>query len=128
MVNKTVLIADDAAITRRLLKAALERLPLNFVEVSSGLQTIRAIKAERPDLLLLDVAMPPPDGLIVLKRIRQSDEFKDLPIFMITVEDGPECREELRKFGVQGYFRKPVDLRALHSATKALLFPTEVNL
>jgi CheY-like chemotaxis protein len=121
-VNKTVIIADDAAITRHLLKVTLNKLPLDFVEATSGVQTIRAIKAHNPDLVLLDVSMPPPDGLIVLKRIRQSPEYGQLPVILVTVEDGPECREAMEKWGVQGYFSKPLDLPALRQKVCALLF------
>ena len=102
----------DALLVREAIK--MENLPLEVYIAPDGERTIDLIvKAENdpdaacPHVLLLDINLPRIDGFEVLRRIRASGKFKDLPVLMVTSSDSPADRREAAKLGA-GYFRKPV--------------------
>lgn len=102
----------DALLVREAIK--MENLPVEVSIASDGERAIDIIeKAENdpdapcPHVLLLDINLPRIDGFEVLRRIRASDKFKNLPVLMVTSSDSPADRSEAAKLGA-GYFRKPV--------------------
>src|SRR4051812_40780716 len=76
-----VLIVDDHADLRALLRILLERAGADVLEASDGRAALRALYAERPELVVLDVDMPVLDGWGTLERIR---EASDIPVLMLT--------------------------------------------
>jgi DNA-binding response OmpR family regulator len=102
----------DALLVREAIK--LEDLPLDVHIAPDGERAMDLIvKAENdpdapcPSILLLDINLPRIDGLEVLRRIRASDKFKNLPVLMVTSSDSPADRSEAARLGA-AYFRKPV--------------------
>ncbi len=102
----------DALLVREAIKA--ENLPVEVYIAADGERAIDMIaKAERdpdavcPDVLLLDLNLPRIDGFDVLRRIRASDKFKNLPVLVVTSSDSPVDRGEAARLGAR-YFRKPV--------------------
>jgi DNA-binding response OmpR family regulator len=92
----------------------MEGLPLEVHVASDGERAIDFIarteqdpKAPVPDLLLLDLNLPKVDGFEVLRRIRASERYKNLPVLVITSSDSAADRSEAAKLGAS-YFRKPV--------------------
>src|SRR5690242_435141 len=75
------LVVDDHADLRALLRIILERAGADVVEASDGREALRALYAERPDIVLLDVDMPVLDGWGTLERIR---EVSAVPVLMVT--------------------------------------------
>jgi CheY-like chemotaxis protein len=59
-----------------------------------------------PDVVLLDINLPKVDGFEVLRKIRASEKYKNLPVVVVTSSDSPADRNEAARFGA-GYFRKP---------------------
>lgn len=109
----TLIVADDSSLSRSVVLQALGSLPIEVVEADSGNAAIRAMNAHKPDLILLDICMPYPDGLTLLRMIRQDDEFADLPVIICSVENGLLERAEAEVYGISGYLTKPLDLRLL---------------
>ncbi len=102
----------DALLVREAIKS--ERLPVEVSFATDGERTIDVLaKAESggevfcPDVLLLDLNLPKVDGFEVLRRVRASEKFKDLPVLVVTSSDSPADRAEAAKLGAH-YFRKPV--------------------
>jgi DNA-binding response OmpR family regulator len=111
-----LLLAEDNLPDALLVREAIrmENLPLEVYIAPDGERAIDVIvKAENdpdatcPHVLLLDINLPRIDGFEVLRRIRASDKFKNLPVLMVTSSDSPADRNEAAKLGA-GYFRKPV--------------------
>jgi Response regulator containing CheY-like receiver, AAA-type ATPase, and DNA-binding domains len=70
MSEKLILIADDAAFMRKMIRSTLTSAGYsNFIEAANGAEAVKLFAAENPDLVLLDVTMPEMDGLEALKRI-----------------------------------------------------------
>lgn len=116
-----ILIADDAEVTRTIIREVLSFLEADFLESDTGVGTIRTINKENPDLVLMDISMPAPDGLIILKRMRGTEEFKNTPVIIISVESSPECREEAKKYNASDYLTKPVNFQHLIDSIKKVL-------
>jgi CheY-like chemotaxis protein len=81
---KTVLVVDDDDNTRRFLTVALEENGYDAVTAEDGDDGYRKIQESIPDLILLDVMMPKKTGFSLFKQLRRKEEFKDIPIIMLT--------------------------------------------
>jgi PAS domain S-box-containing protein len=114
-----LLIADDNADMR----SYLERLfgSHNDVQVvSDGEAAWAALEAFSPDVLLTDVMMPKLDGFGLLKRIRQSERFRHLPVIMLSARAGAEASSDARAAGADDYVVKPFAARELAARINAV--------
>lgn len=111
-----VLIADDSALTREALARLIERVPdFQLVgEAADGDEAIRAVRSLRPDLVLMDLAMPRCDGLLATRVIKR--EFPEVRVVILTVLDQPEEFWEAIRSGAQGYLVKHLDQERLVEA------------
>ncbi|MGA2578551.1 MAG: response regulator [Bryobacteraceae bacterium] len=112
----SLLLAEDNLPDTLLVREAIkmENLPLEVIIAPDGERAIDLIvtaendpQAPCPHVLLLDINLPRIDGFDVLRRIRASDKFKNLPVLMVTSSDSPADRSEAARLGAR-YFRKPV--------------------
>jgi DNA-binding response OmpR family regulator len=92
----------------------MENLPLEVQIAPDGERALEIIvraendaDAPRPHILLLDLNLPKIDGFELLRRIRASNKFKDIPVVIVTSSDSPADRSEAARLGAR-YFRKPV--------------------
>ena len=82
--SKRVLVVDDDENTRRFLSVALEANGYEAVTAEDGDDGFQKVQDEKPDLILLDVMMPKKTGFVLFKQLRRKDEFKDIPVIMLT--------------------------------------------
>jgi CheY-like chemotaxis protein len=78
------MVIDDDKNTVRFLSVALEENGYEAVSANDGVEGFEKVKADKPDLIILDVMMPKRTGFTVFKQLRKSDEFKDIPVIMLT--------------------------------------------
>jgi CheY-like chemotaxis protein len=81
---KRVLVVDDDENTRRFLSVALEANGYEAVTAEDGDDGFQKVQEEKPDLILLDVMMPKKTGFVLFKQLRRKEEFKDIPVIMLT--------------------------------------------
>ena len=105
----TVLVVEDDAPTRTLMRSSLERLGLCVVEAVNGEEALRAFKASQADLVLLDAKLPKLDGFGVCKAIRRIKYGRDVPIIMVTSMADSEAAKRAKKAGVTDFVTKPVN-------------------
>lgn len=107
MSSTRVLISDDHPLVRRGLRVILEASQHYAVcgEAGDGYQTLRLAEELAPDILILDISMPPPNGLEVAARIRQTRP--DTKILIITMHDAEEMLRAAAGAGASGYLLKP---------------------
>ena len=117
----TIVIGDDSALARSIITMALEGLGATLIEASNGNAVIRAINENKPDLAILDICMPFPDGITILRKIRGDPEFAQLPVIICSVENGIFERAEVELLGVSGYLVKPLDVRLLREMVQLIL-------
>jgi len=103
---KKVLVVDDMAICREPIAEALQGRGYNVVCAASGEEALSALRNQKPDVVLLDMAMPGLDGLAVLRTIRSNREWRSLPVIMLTDKADRECIVGAASLSIQGYILK----------------------
>ena len=115
-----VLLADDDAQMRRLIKSVLQRDGFDVVEAADGLDALEAVEHGGVDLVILDLDMPRLDGLGVLEELRAQVRTACLPVIVLTAAQG-ETEEQALDLGAHDYLRKPVQTRSLVARVRAVL-------
>ena len=120
MAYKIVLAEDEPQIAR-LTKFKLEKEGYEVIWEDNGSSAIESVKTNKPDLILLDVMMPVMDGYQVLKKLKEDEELKNIPVIMLTAK-GQE-RDVLKGFdlGSDDYIIKPFRPAELASRIKKIL-------
>ena len=114
MTEKDILIADDSATVRNRLIGILGGGGFRVDIATTGLETLKALKSKKVDLLLLDIEMPQMNGFEVLRMIKNDVDTKNLRILCMTsVHTRMEDIQKLKELGATGYVQKdssPEDL------------------
>lgn len=122
---RKVLIVDDQADIRRMMKIALQD-DFALLEAEDGATALALIKSDRPDVVLLDVMMPGGmDGLQVLQKVRADPELKDIRIIMVSAKGQVHDYELGMQAGANAYFVKPFSPLQLLAAINQQM--TELN-
>lgn len=116
-----ILIADDDELIAELASQVLIDAGHACGWVTSGEDCWTLLQRRRPDVLLLDQDMPGISGLSLLRKIRQSPRFYDLPVLMFTAMSGAQDEAQATYAGAQGYIRKPFDPRGLTGRVQRIL-------
>jgi CheY-like chemotaxis protein len=119
-----VLIAEDNAVNRELLRELLELRGYTVLEACDGQQALDMIERDKPNLLLLDIGMPVLDGLAVIRRIRENLHLARLPVVAVTAYAMRGDRERILDSGFDGYVSKPVNASALAEELDRILRET----
>lgn len=117
-----ILIIDDEAAIRRLLKVSLKSQGYSIVEAVSGKEGIEQTAMSHPDLVILDLGLPDMDGLKVLKAIR---EWSQVPVIVLTVRDSEIDKVSLLDFGANDYITKPFGVPELLARIRVALRSTQ---
>ncbi|MCP3942292.1 MAG: ABC transporter substrate-binding protein [Desulfobacteraceae bacterium] len=108
--NIKILVADDSGTMRMMFKQILAKAGYtNLVMAVNGIDGLKKVKAEKPDLIISDWNMPQMDGLDFLKALRDTDEFKDLPFIMATAQSDKGQQINIMEAGGNGHVPKPFD-------------------
>ncbi len=118
---KTILIADDKASGRDLVRTVLESCGYIVLEAIDGRQALQRAYQCRPDLIILDLHMPDLDGFGVIAELRQHAEFCRVPIVALTASAMENDRERALSAGFTEYLTKPIRLSGLRSEVERLL-------
>ncbi|HHB11671.1 MAG TPA: response regulator [Chromatiales bacterium] len=116
-----VMVVDDDAEIRDLLRAYLQRNGLAVVTVGDGAQMWRALSESRPDLVILDIMLPGDDGLSLCRDLRARPETADLPVIMLTARGEDMDRILGLEMGADDYLPKPFNPRELLARIKVVL-------
>jgi two-component system chemotaxis response regulator CheY len=108
---KTIMVVDDSRIMRNIVKNTLTELkiPCQFIEAGNGKDALMLLQNQPVNLVLLDWNMPELSGIDFLKQVRAMDQYKDLPIIMVTSESAKYNVIEALKNGATDYIIKPVN-------------------
>jgi two-component system chemotaxis response regulator CheY len=108
---KTILVVDDSRIMRTIVKNtfSLLKTPCQYVEAGNGEDAFQQLTKTKVDLVLLDWNMPRLSGIDFLKKVRAMDQYKDLPIIMVTSEAARLNVVAAMKEGATDYIMKPVN-------------------
>ena len=105
---KKILIVDDQIEVRRLVEITIRADDYQLFQAESGEKAIEIVKAESPDLIIMDLMMPgQTDGLEATRILKSDPETKDSIIFMLTAKGQNTDKEKGFEAGADGYFSKP---------------------
>lgn len=114
---KKILIVEDEANIRELLRLYLEREGYTVLEAENGVEGIKKWKSDKPDMLLLDVMMPVMDGWAVCREIRAES---DVPIIMLTAKGETADRVSGLEMGSDDYIVKPLEMPEVIARVRAV--------
>jgi DNA-binding response OmpR family regulator len=116
-----VLVIDDEAPIRLLCRVNLEAESMDVVEAADGEEGLALARAEKPDIVLLDVMMPGMDGWMVAERLLENEETSQIPLVFLTAR--AELRDRARGLELGGvdYITKPFNPVELASVVESLL-------
>jgi two-component system chemotaxis response regulator CheY len=117
-----ILIVDDFATMRRILKNILKQLGFkNLVEADDGTTAWEVLEGQTIDLVISDWNMPKMTGLELLKKVRGSESYKRIPFLMVTAEAQKQNVIEAVQAGVSNYVVKPFTAEAISDKLEKIL-------
>lgn len=116
-----ILIADDDDNHRIALKLMLKLSKYDVIEARDGREAIARTCGEKPDLVLMDISLPTVDGLQATREIRQSPEFQNLPIIVVSGYDNQETLDSVHACGGTSYLSKPFEFDDLKKVIEQYL-------
>ena len=119
--QKKILIVEDEQDILQLVKHYLEKEGFRPVTAMNGLDALKRVKEDKPDLVVLDLMLPHMDGLEVCKRLRAVPDTSMLPIIMLTAKAEESDTIVGLELGADDYITKPFSPKALVARVKALL-------
>lgn len=118
---KSVLVVDDEPNIVLSLRFLITQECYEVRTASSGEEALKALAEQVPDLILLDVMMPKPDGYEVCQKIRATPEWKDIPVIMLTAKGRDIEKEKGFAMGADDYITKPFATKELVAKVNAFL-------
>lgn len=115
-----ILIVDDDLETLRLISMMLQKQGYQVVSAKSGTEGLQMASSERPDMVVLDIMMPDPDGYQVARQLRDNPQTSAIPILMFTAKSQLESKVAGYEAGADDYLTKPVHPAELIARIKAL--------
>ena len=109
----TILVVDDEPTIRLLVRAALEETGHRLLEAADGSTALDLARAERPDLILLDIVLPRLSGLEVCRRLKGDPATATTPVFLLTGFVQQAERQAAEEVGAEGFIAKPFSPAAL---------------
>jgi len=117
--GKTILVVDDDIKNVFVLSTALEEHGARVVDAQNGQAALTLLGEKTVDLVLMDIMMPVMDGYTAIKKIRENDALKNLPVIALTAKALKEDRERCISAGADDYLAKPVDYDMLIGLVEA---------
>lgn len=121
-----VLVVDDDANIRRMIIAALRRDGYGFLEAPNGREALDLMRAERPDIVVLDLMMPVLSGWDVLRERLGDSELMRIPVIIVSANRDPEVAHAVDK-GICAFLPKPFDIGALSALVRSCITPTRAE-
>jgi two-component system, cell cycle response regulator DivK len=119
--RKKVLIVDDSHMIRRIVGTILKEIGFEVITAENGKAGCEAARAERPDLIIMDVEMPVMNGIEATARLRSDPSVSAIPILIFTSLGSDEDMRAARDAGACGFLNKPISRDELKDAVSCLL-------
>jgi len=123
-----VLVVDDSAAIRKILQRVLRQTGMairTIHEAGDGQEALEILKMHRPALVLTDINMPRMDGLQFLAAMKACEDWRRIPVVMVTTEGGEAKVGEAVKLGAAGYVRKPFTADQIKEKLAGILEPAQ---
>lgn len=119
---KAVLIVDDSNATRSLIKSVIEEVgDINTFEAATGFEALKALPQQSFDLIIVDINMPDINGFELLDFVKNNDQYKSIPVVIVSTESSEDDKEKGMALGAAAYLTKPFKLEELQSIVRKAL-------
>ena len=108
--QKKVLIVEDNELNMKLFHDLLEAHGIGTMETRDGTKVLEMVRADRPDLILMDIQLPEVSGLDVIKWLKADDDLKSIPVIAITAFAMKGDEQKIREGGCEDYISKPISV------------------
>ena len=120
--SKTIMTVDDSASVRQMVKFTLQNEGYKVLEAVDGQDALKKFRQlDHLDLLITDLNMPNMDGIELIREVRQLDQFRFLPILMLTSESQEGKKQEGKQAGATGWIVKPFKPEQLIAVIRRVL-------
>lgn len=119
--TKKILLVDDSETALLMERRILRSRPWELVVAHDGAEALDKARAEKPDVIVMDVVMPRMGGFEACQRLRESDDTRDIPIILVTTRGEPENVETGFRSGCSDYVTKPINSLELLSKLSSYL-------
>ncbi len=116
----TIIAVDDEPEIHTMLKAILKS-EYNIITCDNGHKALRLIKENKPDLIISDIMMPLMDGITLVKKLKNSDDFSGIPVVLLTAVADERSRVEGLRTQADAYLTKPFNVEELRVVIKNLI-------
>ncbi|MBC7933366.1 MAG: response regulator [Rubrivivax sp.] len=116
-----VLVAEDNADVRLMMKTLLGMKGYRVVEAGDGQEAVNVAQLEQPDIILMDLQLPQMDGFDVARFVRQDERLRDTPIVVVSGHDPAMHTGPALAAGCNAYVQKPIDFDSLGELIVSLL-------
>lgn len=104
--NKKILVVEDDAFVMDIYRTKLTREGFAVAEAKNGVEAVKYLEKNMPDLMLLDIVMPYMDGLAVLEKMNENEKWKNIPVILLTNLSQKEEVERCLRLGAKDYLIK----------------------
>jgi two-component system cell cycle response regulator DivK len=108
--TKTVMIVEDNELNMKLFNDLLEAKGYRTVKTKNGLEALDLARAEKPDLILMDIQLPEVSGLEVTRWLKDDDQLHTIPVIAVTAFAMKGDEERIRQGGCEAYISKPISV------------------
>ncbi|MEK7748200.1 MAG: response regulator [Nitrospirota bacterium] len=119
--SKTIMIADDSASMRSLVKECLEGLDVEIIEVTNGYKALKALTQHHFDLMILDINMPEMSGLEVLGFTKKHESYREIRIIIISTDHNEADVKKGLALGADRYLIKPFQMERMRSEVSEMM-------
>lgn len=106
--SKKILITEDSPTMRAMIRATIEALgDFDIYEAPNGFEALRMLPREPFDLVITDINMPDINGLELVSFVKKNDQYKNIPLVIVSTEGSERDREKGLKLGADAYLVKP---------------------
>jgi two-component system cell cycle response regulator DivK len=119
--EKTVLVVDDEALNRKLIRAILDLENIGVIEAADGEAALMLTRKEQPDLILMDIQLPGMSGLEATEALKAEEATKHIPVVILSAGSLPEDDDRFRRTGCSGLILKPFSREDLLQTVTSLL-------
>ncbi len=119
--SKRILTVDDSSTMRQMVNFTLSEAGYEVVEASDGQEALSKISDNPVHMMITDLNMPQMDGITLIREIRAKEDYKFIPIIMLTTESQTEKKMEGRAAGATGWIIKPFTPKQLINVVQKVL-------
>ncbi len=105
--NRSILVVDDSSTVRKFVAVSLSMQGFDVVSAADGMDALEKLPQKHFDLVITDLNMPNMDGFELIRSLRETPEYKELPVIILTSLSDSDSKERGSKLGVESYVVKP---------------------